>query len=573
VSADGFSNNGQGNGVAGYALYQNMATTFSDIIAVRIFKRTDLANSSLLGTISAWTEVNLPMSVQTNGFPGFISGLEYVWQMTVQRTGTTSLVISTSWSNTLNGATLSFSATDDSAMNFSFDGIAMRPLSTTTAASGYTFKKARVDYAALPRDGFANVGFTTTGGAGGPIVTVTDATSLSNYLNQAGSYVVQVKGAINLGPVQLQVQPNKTIIGLGTDAKLTGSLGLFTITNNMLYGSTNIIVRNLYITNPSISVGTGDGISLIGANHVWIDHCTFTDCADGELDITSGSDYVTVSWCKFNYTFNSGHNFVNLLGADDGDIQDTDRLHVTFHHNWWSTLCHERMPRVRYGRVHSYNNYFNAPGNNYCVRAALESQVILERNWFENVDTPWEKFITTGATGLVSAVSNVFVNVTGLTDPGTDTVFSVPYLYTPDDTGGLPGIVTNNAGAGQLGPGTTFEQWQLLYFGCTTCPQAAATADPDGDRFTNLQEFQAGTDPTDSASLFRISSIALVADDIRITWMSGPGKTNAIERTDSLPNSFAVLTNVVTTATTTDYLDVGAITNAPAFFYRIRLVP
>jgi pectate lyase len=262
-----------------------------------------------------------------------------------------------------------------------------------------------------------------------------------------------------------------------------------------------------------------------------------------------------------------------LLGADDGDIQDTDRLHVTFHHNWWSTLCHERMPRVRYGRVHSYNNYFNAPGNNYCVRAALESQVILERNWFENVDTPWEKFITTGATGLVSAVSNVFVNVTGLTDPGTDTVFSVPYLYTPDDTGGLPGIVTNNAGAGQLGPGTTFEQWQLLYFGCTTCPQAAATADPDGDRFTNLQEFQAGTDPADSASLFRITSIALEADDIRVTWMSGPGKTNAIERTDSLPNSFAVLTNVVTTATTTDYLDVGAITNAPAFFYRIRLVP
>jgi pectate lyase len=192
------------------------------------------------------------------------------------------------------------------------------------------------------------------------------------------------------------------------------------------------------------------------------------------LDITLASDYVTVSWCKFNYTFDSGHNFVNLLGSDDADIADAGRLHVTFHHNWWSTLSHERMPRVRYGRVHSYNNYFNAPGNNYCVRAALEShsynnyfnapgnnycvraalesQVFLEKNWFENVKTPWEKFITTGATGLVSAVSNVFVNVTGQSDPGTDTVFTVPYRYTLDDTAGLPLIITNNAGAARIGP-------------------------------------------------------------------------------------------------------------------------
>jgi hypothetical protein len=110
------------------------------------------------------------------------------------------------------------------------------------------------------------------------------------------------------------------------------------------------------------------------------------------------------------------------------------------------------MPRVRYGRVHSYNNYFNAPGNNYCVRAALESQTLLEKNWFENVKTPWEKFITTGATGLVSAVSNVFVNVTGQSDPGTDTVFTVPYLYTSDDTAGLPFNITNNAGAAVPGP-------------------------------------------------------------------------------------------------------------------------
>ncbi len=451
ASADGFSNSSQGGGVQGYALFQNMGTTFNDGVPMRILKRTDLSNSSLLGSSGAWTEVGLPFFVQTNGFSGFTSGQEYVWQMTVQRTGTTAIVISTLWSNTSSGATLSYSQADNAAANFSFDGIALRPLNTNTTAAGYTFKEARVDYAALPRDGFANIGYKTTGGAGGSVVTVTDVASLSNYLNQAGSYVVQVKGTINLGPTDMQMKPNKTILGLGTDAKLIGDVGVYWITNNTFQVASNIIIRNLYFTNPS-GAGSGDGLTLIGANHVWVDHCTFSDCADGELDMALASDYVTVSWCKFNYTFNSGHNFVNLLGSDDGDISDAGRLHVTFHHNWWSTLCVERMPRVRYGRVHSYNNYFNAPGNNYCIRAALESQVLLERNWFENVDTPWEKFITTGTAGKVSAVSNVFVNVTGQTDPGTDTVFAAPYLYTLDDTSSLPFMITNNAGAARPGP-------------------------------------------------------------------------------------------------------------------------
>jgi pectate lyase len=568
VSADGFSNGSQGSGVQGYALFQNMGTTFNDPAPVHIMKRTDPSNSSLLGSSAAWTEVGLPLFVQTNGFPGFTNGLEYVWQMTVQRTATTAMAISTLWSNTASGATISFSAVDNSATNFSFDGIALRPLNTNTAAAGYTFKEARVDYAALPRDGFANIGFPTTGGAGGPVVTVTDATSLSNYLNQAGRYVVQVKGTINLGAANFPVGADKTIIGLGANATLVGDLYILSVSN--------VIVRNLFFTNPS-SLGEGDGITLRNANHVWIDHCTFTDCADGELDMTLASDYVTVSWCKFDYTFDSGHNFVNLLGSDDADIVDAGRLHVTFHHNWWSTLCHERMPRVRYGRVHSYNNCFNAPGNNYCVRAALESQVFLEKNYFENVDTPWEKFITTGATGLVSAVSNVFVNVTGQTDPGTDTVFSVPYIYTPDDTGGLPASVTNNAGAGQLGPGgSAFEQWQLLYFACTTCPQATATADPDGDGFTNLQEFQVGTDPTDSTSSFRITAITREGNDIRVAWMTGPGKTNALQASSGISftknfTDVVVITN--TTSTITNATDFGGATNISSRFYRVRLVP
>jgi pectate lyase len=65
------------------------------------------------------------------------------------------------------------------------------------------------------------------------------------------------------------------------------------------------------------------------------------------------------------------HRFSNLVGHSDNNAsEDAGRLHVTFHHNWWGQLVHERMPRVRFGRVHVYNNFYNSPGNNYCIRAA-----------------------------------------------------------------------------------------------------------------------------------------------------------------------------------------------------------
>ena len=106
---------------------------------------------------------------------------------------------------------------------------------------------------------------------------------------------------------------------------------------------------------------------------------------------------------------------------------------------------------------------------------------------------------------------------------------------------------------------------------------ADAAADPDGDGQSNLAEFQSGTDPLNSASFLGITAIAKESNDIRITWMTGTGKTNALERTagvaGSFSNNFSVVTNIVTTGSTTNVLDVGGATNVPAFYYRVRLVP
>jgi beta-glucanase (GH16 family) len=109
---------------------------------------------------------------------------------------------------------------------------------------------------------------------------------------------------------------------------------------------------------------------------------------------------------------------------------------------------------------------------------------------------------------------------------------------------------------------------------------ALAAEDPDGDGMSNLQEYLAGTDPTNSASLLYITSVVAVGQDVLVTWMTGLGRTNALQWTAGAAdgsyntNSFADLFTVTNTASTvTNYLDAGAATNAPARYYRVRLVP
>jgi pectate lyase len=425
-------------------------------------------------------------------------------------------------------------------------------------------------------DGFHDVHGHTTGGEGGPVITISNVAEFISAVNQTGPYVVQVQGTLSLGSGYINVQSDKTILGLGTNATLIGDLSL----DN---GAHNVIFRNLFFTNPS-GAGDGDGLTIQHSHHVWVDHCTFYDCTDGELDITHGCDFMTVSWCKFFYTFDSGHNFVNLIGHDDANgAEDAGRLHVTFHHNWWSTLCRERMPRVRFGHVHSYNNYFNAPGNNYCIRAALESQILIEGDYFENVSRPWEKFITPGTTSKVWAVGNALVNVTGQTDPGADPVFTVPYTYTLDATSDLPSVITNSAGAGRLASGgIAFEQWQLQYFGCTNCTQAQGVADPDGDGQNNQSEFASGTNPTNSASALQVISTVRQSNDVMIAWTTAGGRTNAVQATAGdasggyTTNFIDISSRIVIPGSgdaTTNYTDSGGATNIPSRYYRVRLVP
>lgn len=203
--------------------------------------------------------------------------------------------------------------------------------------------------------------------------------------------------------VVLKVPPHTTLIGLGTDAALVNG-GL------LVEGVDNVILRNLHFSDaydhfpawdPKDN-GHGewnanyDGISLRGATHVWIDHCSFDDGErpdarepvllgqrmqhhDGLLDITRQSNWVTVSWSHFR-----AHDKTTLVGGSDTHLDDDGRLKVTFHHNWYQGV-RERTPRVRFGQVHLYNNLFEvetgqAHAYEYSLGLGFQSRVVSEAN-------------------------------------------------------------------------------------------------------------------------------------------------------------------------------------------------
>jgi pectate lyase len=308
--------------------------------------------------------------------------------------------------------------------------------------------------------GFATLDGGTTGGGNAATTTVSNATDFETALNNSSPMVILISGTISFGT--LDTKPNKTIIGLGSNAKISGNL--------KLTHTSNIIVRNI-----TFDTAPDDLVTVQNSQHIWIDHCTFIDAGDGELDITHASEWVTVSWCKFYYTSNSGHNFVNLIGHDDDNAaEDTGHLHITWHHNWWSELCIERMPRARFGKIHHFSNYFNASiagvvTNHYCARAAIGSELFIENNFYENVRTPWEVYITPagGPDGKILATNNnigfldtsygvAWASTTTNADhtidlmvPGTNTVFTPPYSYPLEPIADVPTIIIDNAGPGK----------------------------------------------------------------------------------------------------------------------------
>ena len=258
----------------------------------------------------------------------------------------------------------------------------------------------------------------------------------------------------------------------GTDSFVMDRIGIFCVRAN------NIIIRNINFRQPKANNGA-DAVSMQECEGVWVDHCTFTslnqtkDYEDGSTDITHGSKNVTVSWNHYILTQKSC-----LVGHSNSQTTDTE-ITATFHHNWFDQSS-SRHPRVRFGKVHVYNNLFDG-NTTYGVGSAYGAKVLVEYNYFDGVQLPTdictypakesnESNLQGSVAGYLYATQDVLVNrpekakdpypltnvkyksYQGETiTPLTYADFKPAYDYIVTPAEDVPTVVKGGAGHGKLG--------------------------------------------------------------------------------------------------------------------------
>lgn len=329
--------------------------------------------------------------------------------------------------------------------------------------------------------GWASYNYELTGGGNAAPITVTSLSELTDALSGDKAAVIVVKGTIEVPSVKsIKEVSNKTLVGEpGAMLKSTGSIdkttsGIFNITN-----CENLIIRNIVFQGPgSHDVDGYDLVCLDKCSHIWIDHCEFIDGLDGNLDIKGATDFVSITWCQFRYTSLSdtyeprskvrasdadptkSHSYSNLIGSSDSATGDRGKLNITFNNCHWGKGCVERMPRVRYGKIHIANCLYNSERSHYCIGGGVEANVRAEHSAFIGVNDPYKSYSKTSAPDIVEFIGCHFDNCTGNTTGSGGSAFIPPYTLSVYDATLVESVVTdsgNGAGATLTSPLTIGE--------------------------------------------------------------------------------------------------------------------
>ncbi|MYM66762.1 pectin methylesterase [Pseudoduganella sp. FT55W] len=364
-------------------------------------------------------------------------------------------------------------------------------LGLTTALHAATIDPA---LQTAPADGF---GAGTVGGSAAissQIYTVSSRPQLLAAIQRGGvnPKIIKLSGTIDMTEgvpyANSGDQAIRGLIRLPSNTTLIGADGNAGIVNGHIVVSnvSQIIIRNLKIVNPCDvgpvwdpndgSLGNWnsafDGIGVTGSDHVWVDHVTFTDgamtddllpiengqvkqCHDGALDITNASDYVTVSYNAFGQ-----HRKNNLIGSSDTATADSGKLHITFSNNVFRDIV-SRAPRVRYGQVHLFNNYFVGSKTHpaypfeYAVGVGQQAQILSNNNVFEIAGVSRCDDVVTPIGGTVPGAfkdSGSVLNGAALVGCATPSsvAYSVPYAFSARPLALVKPNAIAQAGAGKL---------------------------------------------------------------------------------------------------------------------------
>jgi hypothetical protein len=116
--------------------------------------------------------------------------------------------------------------------------------------------------------------------------------------------------------------------------------------------------------------------------------------------------------------------------------------------------------------------------------------------------------------------------------------------------------------------------WRLAWFGHPlgqASDKSRGSDDPDGDGMNNLAEFLAGTQPLNTASVFKITQARLSGADVLVNCLTVTNRVYQLQRADTLGNGVAWSNTGSQLSGTPGVLvltDSGGATNGP-HFYRV----
>ncbi|MEN8907356.1 MAG: cellulose binding domain-containing protein [Clostridiales bacterium] len=430
------SSNVYGAGKATYDISNDWGS--GAVINVKI---TNSDSSPIDGWIVTWT------------FPGD-QKISSMWNGTYTQNGNSVKVSGSGWNSiipakgsTSFGFQITYSGTNSVPSDISVNGevqetsvVTSKPTAVTTTQSNTTKPTTTQSVTTEPTTtqapdsndkpiGWAAASGGTTGGGNKNPVTVKTSSELKELVKGTTSQVIYVSGKIG---GSYSIGSNKTIIGLKGAEIGTASFS----------GSSNVIMRNLILS------GGEDTVSVSNkSHHLWFDHLDMRDSNDETLSIVHGSDFITVSWCKYWFTRSGSHRFGGLVGhSDDNSSEDSGKLNVTYHHNWYSDKVIERMPRVRFGKVHVFNNLFESGDTNYVIRCGVHANVLSEKNVFIDQKTCFDLNNST-SDAILQSVDDLFIGSCGGKSGKGGNAFSPPYNYSAEGTNGLADKVRAGAGA------------------------------------------------------------------------------------------------------------------------------
>ncbi len=213
---------------------------------------------------------------------------------------------------------------------------------------------------------------------------------------------------------------------------------------------------------------------------------------------------------------------------------------------------------------------------NFSPAAALGSPAVAMSQGLNNYAAAWLNSSNAGVSGanIIGAVT-----VTLPANAAANSSYLVHFQHLSASPNGLAlfqstvtdGLITvGNRNISSWNDGIP-DWWRLLYFGTVSNLLSAANLDADGDGASNLQEYLAGTNPMDPASVLQLAPLA-PAPNFTVQWPSVVGKTYLVQSSSSLlsTNWSITASNLPGTGLMMQLSDTN-LPAPPARFYRVQV--